>query len=106
MFSCSLKNGTTIEYLTVVSVLIATEQVGDGSSQKASLSAGNADRLIVYQANTQISDTFSNALVGQYLQFLLAGRLQPRRRFAQIVVPVARMAHEFGGSFGQACKQL
>src|SRR5215467_4727988 len=106
MFSCSLKNGTTIEYLTVVSVLIATESSRRGSSQEARLSAGYADRLIVYQANPQVSDTFSNALVGQYLQFLLAGLLQPRARFAQVAVPVARMAHELGGSVGQAFQQL
>src|SRR5215510_13994655 len=106
MFSCSLKNGTTIEYLMGVSVLISTECRRRGGSWKVRLSAGHANRFIVYQANPQVSDTFSNGLVGQYLQFLLPGFLQPSPRLAQVIVEIARMAHELGGSFGQARQQL
>src|SRR5215831_18335377 len=106
MFSCSLKNGTTIEYLMGVSVLISTESRRRGGSWEVRLSAGHANRFIVYQANPQVSDTFSNGLVGQYRQFLRPGFLQPSPRFAQVVVDIARMAHQLGGSFRQARQQL
>src|SRR5262250_3654764 len=105
MFSCSLKNGTTIEYLVFVSLLIGMDCGLRRGRCSAVLSARDANLVIVYQADPPVSDTFSNGFVGEYVQFGLARVLQAGCRLSKIIVDVARVTHQLRGSFRQAVQQ-
>src|SRR5262245_1828167 len=106
MFSCSLKNGTTIEYLMFVSLLIAMDCRLAAADVSAVLSARDANLVIVYQANPLVSDTFSNGFVGEYVEFGLARLLQAGCGLSKIIVQVARVNHQLRGSFRQAAQQF
>src|ERR1700746_501373 len=108
MFSCSLKNGTTIEYRISVSLLIKTvcrTRDAARSYRYLASSAHYADLIIVYQANPQLGDSFSDLLVRKYPEFALPRFLKPRGRFFQVIIGVSRMAHEFGAALRQVFQQ-
>src|SRR5580704_16831284 len=93
MLSCSLKNGTTMEYWMEASDRM---RLGENLSQirasphdRATQGDGSGDyrhKSIAYKADTPSCDNFSNAWVSQNFELPLPRALQPRGRLEQFVV--------------------
>src|SRR5713226_7436943 len=98
MFSCSLKNGTTMEYWICESLAILF--------CKFPFLSFLGYEAIVYQANPQRCDKISNPGVGQYLQLGLPRILQPGRGLLQRCIRVARVAHQLDGAVRKTLHEL
>src|ERR1700687_3848429 len=96
IFSCSLKNGMTIEYSTVDSVFMLEMPSPANSFSPATLITKLClfrQPPIVYQVNTPLRDKISKARVRKNFQLRLSRPLQSGRRLLQLLIHIAGVAH-------------